>query len=78
MQESFKEFFNKDMAVKTKKISFWIAHLFFFVAILFVGAAGALGKTVLIIMAIAYPFGALLFEMYQSYQEYKKTRKAPK
>lgn len=77
MQETFKEFFIKDMARKTKKTSFWIAHLFFFVAILFVSAAGSLGKTTLIILAIAYPFGGLLFEVYQSYQEYKKTRKAP-
>lgn len=78
MQDSFKEFFVKDLREKGKKASFWLAHIFFFVAIIFVSAAGGLSKITLLNMAIAYPIGAISFEAYQSYQKYKENKEGTK
>jgi len=78
MQESFKEFFIKELAQKRQKATFWLNHGFFFVAILFVTASGLVSASgeiswiTLLVIAILYPFGALAFEAYLAKQKYKE------
>ena len=80
MQETFKDFFNKKFSTKLKSGKFWMGHIFFYLAVIFICASGGtdspfegLDLSLMLTGVFLYPVLAILYETYQIYSTYKKS-----